>query len=424
MQKEKITYDLPFILLCIITIIGSLKPEFIIPGLKSIGIIRQIPNLLTVLLFVIWLSKGQKLFHNKQTKLYIAFFILLVIDTAFARNPSRALIITKPFFLGIMAYLATISFVDSISKLKKLIQIFLVCNIYITFLGIKGGGLIRNIPALCDENDFALLMNILVPLSFFYGMETEIFRKKIFYFGITGLFIAGAVVSFSRGGFVGLVILFIYCLHKVRKKGLIIAAVGIIAISGYLFAPAGYWDEMVTIKEGTQESTAEARMYYWGNALKIFALHPVLGVGPLNAGVWITTVDKTERGARDWGRALHSVYFTLLSELGLVGIFLFFAIIYYMEKDKKYIKAFYQDKSFESKIGNLKQDQKTTLLNQIRESYFLSLALTGALIGYLVSGIFLSVLYYGWFWKIMTYTVILYNITKKSLKQSGCMNNE
>ena len=419
-MEKKVTYDLPFTLLCILAVINTLKPEFIISGLKSIGIIRQIPNLLTGLLFVIWLSKGKRIFHNKQTKLYLAFFLLLLIDTALARNPARALIITKPFFISVLGYLATISFVDSYARLKKLINIFLFCNIYITFLGIKGGGLISNIPALRDENDFALLMNMLVPFSFFYGMETENFRKKIFYFGITGLFIAGAVVSFSRGGFIGLASVLLYCMYNVKNKTLMILAALIIALSGYFYAPQDYWNEMATIKQGTQEKTASTRIYLWENALKVFVHHPIFGVGPLNSGVWVTTYDRTEQGSRDWGRALHSVYFTLLSELGLIGTFLFFAIIYYGEKDKKYIKNIYQDKSFESKTEILKQDQKTAVSNQIRESYFLCQALSGALIGYLVSGIFLSVLYYGWFWMIMTYTVILYNITKKTLEQSGC----
>jgi len=315
MKNEKIIYDFPFILLCVLAVINNLKPEFIIPGLKSIGIIRQIPNLLTGLLFILWLTQGQKVLHNKQTKLYIAFFLLIVVDTFFARNPVRALIIAKPFLISVMGYLATISFIGTLPKLKKLIKIFIFCNIFIAFLGIKGGGFVHDIPALCDENDFALLMNMVVPFSFFLGMESDEFRKKIFYFGITGLFVTGAVVSFSRGGFVGLVSVLIYCMYKLRKKGLIIVAAIIIAISGYFFMPQGYWDEMATIEtEGAGEGTGESRIYYWNNALKIFALHPVLGVGPLNSGVWVTTVDKTERGARDWGRALHSVYFTLLSD--------------------------------------------------------------------------------------------------------------
>lgn len=412
-MEKKITYDLPFILLCILAVINNLKPEFLIPGLKSIGIIRQIPNLLMGLLLILWLTQGEKVFHNRQTKLYIAFFLLLVVDTFFARNAGRAMIITKPFLIGVMVYLATISFIDTFPKLEKLIKIFLFCDVFITFLGIKGGGLVRDIPALCDENDFALLMNMLVPFSFFFGMESDEFRKKVFYFGVTGLFVIGTVVSFSRGGFVGLVSVLIYCMYNMRKKGLIIVAAIIIAISGYFFTPQGYWDEMATIEEGTQESTAATRIYLWKNALEIFAHHPILGVGPLNSGVWVTTYDQSNQGARDWGRALHSLYLTLLSELGLVGTFIFIAIIYYGEKNKKYIKNLYKNRDTFLGKSSISESKKNDLALQLRKSYYLSLALTGALIGYLVSGIFLSVLYYGWFWMIMTYTVILYNVTRK-----------
>lgn len=413
MKKDKITYNFPFILLCILAVINNLKPEFIIPGLKSIGVIRQIPNLLVGLLFILWITQGEKVLHNKQTKLYIAFFLLMVIDTALARHPYRAFLVTKGFTCGVMAYLATISFVDTFPKLKKLIKIFLFCNIFIAFLGIKGGGLVRNIPALCDENDFALLMNMLVPFSFFFGMETDEFRKKMFYYGITGLFVTGVVVSFSRGGFVGLVSVLIYCMYKMRKKGLIIVAAIIIVISGYFFTPQGYWDEMATIEEGTQEGTAATRIYLWKNALKVFVHHPILGVGPRNSGVWVTTYDKSEQGARDWGRPLHSVYFALLSELGLVGTFLFLGIIYYGEKDKRYIRNLYKNRNTFLEKSSISESEKNDLSAQLKSSYYLCLALTGALIGYLVSGIFLSVLYYGWFWMIMTYTVILYNVTRK-----------
>ena len=65
---------------------------------------------------------------------------------------------------------------------------------------------------------------------------------------------------------------------------------------------------------------------------------------------------------------------------------------------------------------NIPDLKKESLSKQVRESHFLCLALTGALIGYLSSGIFLSVLYYRWFWIIMTYTVILFNLTNKTLE--------
>ena len=417
MEKEKVTYDLPFILLCVLAVINSLKPEFIIPGLESIGIIRQIPNIIVGMLFLLWLAQGQKVFHNKQTKFYLAFFLLMVIDTALARNPERAFLITKGFTAGVMWYLAMIGFVDDFAKLKKLINIFLVCNIFIAFLGIKSGGLVHNIPALCDENDFSLLMNMLIPFSFFYGMEAGRMRGKIFYYGITALFITGVIVSFSRGGFVGLFFTLLYCFSKIQKKAVFIFMSLLVAVSVYFFAPQGYWKEMATIQQqGTQEGTAKRRIYLWKNGLRIFVHHPVFGVGPYNSGVWVTTYDKTEQGARDWGRALHSIYFTLLSELGLIGTFLFFAIIYYGERDKKYIIKLYMNKSLIENNPNIPDLKKESLSKQVRESYFLSLALTGALIGYLSSGIFLSVLYYGWFWKIMTYTVILFNLTNKTLE--------
>jgi len=92
-------------------------------------------------------------------------------------------------------------------------------------------------------------------------------------------------------------------------------------------------------------------------------------------------------------------------------------MIYYGEKNKTYIKNIYN--SFSSLLSNISMlpSRKDRYTKQIKEIYFLSLAFTGALIGYLSSGAFLSVLYYGWFWMIMSYTVILFNITNKLLEE-------
>jgi hypothetical protein len=410
-------YDLPFKLIYILTIMGSLKPEFIIPGIRDISIIRQIPNLLLGILFLLWIKKYPKVLHNKQTKFYFLFYLLIVFNTLLARNVGFALPIVKGFGAGFVSYLIVVSFINKHSKLMMILNVFILCNIPLAILGIKHGGLVESIPALSDENDFALLMNILMPLGFFLGMASKEFRKKVFYFGVTGLFIVGIIVSFSRGGFVGLLCTSVYCFLKSQKKAALTIILLIIIPISYFLVPQSYWDEMATIEQGTQEGTAATRIYLWGNALVIFANHPIFGVGPNNAGVWITTYDNTNRGGIDWGRALHSVYFTLLSELGLIGTFLFAAMIYYGEKNKTYIKNIYN--SFSSLLSNISMlpSRKDRYTKQIKEIYFLSLAFTGALIGYLSSGAFLSVLYYGWFWMIMSYTVILFNITNKLLEE-------
>jgi 4-amino-4-deoxy-L-arabinose transferase-like glycosyltransferase len=187
---------------------------------------------------------------------------LLLINTIFARNAGGALPVTKSFFFGVLVYLATISFVDEFNKIRKLINIFLFCNVFIAILGIKSGGLIRSIPALSDENDFALLMDMLIPFSFFYGLEAEGLAKNMFYFGITLLFVIGVFVWFSRGGFVGLICSGLYRLSKSRRRASIIPVALLVLVVGYLVLPQRYIREVSTIREGTEERTAAKDYIY------------------------------------------------------------------------------------------------------------------------------------------------------------------
>jgi len=413
MGRAQERLEFSFILVVILAVIGSLPPERLIPGLSSVGVLRHAPNVLTGLLFLLWLARGRKVLHNPETKLYAAFWLLMVLGTGLARNPVRALNCTKGFTAGFMGYLAKVTFVDSTPKLGTLFKIFIVCNVPIALMGIQGGGIIRSIPSLSDENDFALLMNMIVPFAFFFGLKAERWKGKLFYFGAFFLFVAGVVVSLSRGGFLGLLCSLAYCFSKTSRKGATLLFGLLLLGAASLFVPESYWQEMRTIRtEGAEQGTGEKRVYYWKNAMKIFAHHPVIGVGPENAPVWITTYDPSERGMRDWGRALHSVYFTLLAEQGIVGTLLFLAMVYHSERNRRNVRRLWQAESRAQRAAGTGGTRYSLRLAEIEEAYHYSLALTGGLIGYLASGIFLSALYYAWFWTILTYTAILTNVVR------------
>jgi O-antigen ligase len=423
-KDQKMHYGLPFYLICALMIFRYAKPEFLIPGLSSVFIVRQVPNLLVGFLFLIWLLEGEKKLSNIQTKYFLALVILLGVSGALARNPGYGLSVFKSYIISLMLYVSLITFIDNYKKLSIVISIFIFCNILIGFLGINDGGLVRSVPALADENDFSLLMNILIPFAYFRAIENKNKKKKIFYYGLMFLFVSAVVVSFSRGGFVGLVAVLLYCFIKSTKKLKLTLAAIIITVSAMPFIPNAYIDEIRTIQQGTEESTASSRIYLWTVSLKMFADHPIIGVGPLNSGIWMTHYDRTEKGQYNWGRALHSVYFTLLSELGLAGLFIYLLLFFTCQRDKRFVIELDRDKHKIVSDGNVSPEKTTPLFRQLTDSRLLAYSLTGGLIGYLVSGIFLSVLYYRWFEMLMTYTVILYNITVSAEKELNKLRSE
>jgi O-antigen ligase len=95
----------------------------------------------------------------------------------------------------------------------------------------------------------------------------------------------------------------------------------VVAIGVFVLAPPAYFSEIETIKEGTQESTARARVYQWKLATHMFYDHPIFGVGPLNYPLYFSKYDQLDEARYYPGRilVLHSTPFTYLSETGLVG---------------------------------------------------------------------------------------------------------
>ena len=156
-------------------------------------------------------------------------------------------------------------------------------------------------------------------------------------------------------------------------------------------------------------------------AWKAFLDHPIIGVGPANIpwniGKYQPPEDlKYRRGVS--GMAVHSLYFTLIPELGLVGTFFFTTMLYYYYKNTKFILKKEKEVSQLQKIRD-KSNDKNLLTEQLRKFKFIIFGINGALLGYLVSGVFLSVFYYPHFWFLIAINVSAYNVFKnyKILKQ-------
>ena len=120
-----------------------------------------------------------------------------------------------------------------------------------------------------------------------------------------------------------------------------------------------------------ETGTAGQRMFTWGIGWEMFLANPVFGVGQANFP-W--TIGEY-MGGRTWqtkslaGRQAHSLYFTLLPELGLVGVMLFGAMIYFNYRDTR-IQQFTQHRLRGSKVGLGKEPIASFLLLPYRVMRF------------------------------------------------------
>ncbi len=400
---------IPLSLLLFYLLLEYGRPQDQVPFLSSL----HIPAVTVVLLLLSVLFSGKFRLKGIQTILFLGLLGLMVIHGPIAVNNYWALMIFITTAINFIVFLSLTLFVDNEEKYEKLIRVWLSIHVFLALVGLlKGTG--RGIGGfLGDENDFCMTMNMIIPFPFFLAMS-EGGKKRIFYLVLTGMFLFVIIMTQSRGGFVGLMATCIYCWLRTKKK-VLTALVGIL-LAGFfvLVAPSSYWSEVRSIhEEGASKGTGAERVYTWGIGWHMFLDNPVMGVGQGNFP-WVfkkyeyevTRSNEPYHGRSVAGRMAHSIYFTMLPELGLIGTMLFLGMVVGNIKDLNYIKK--------TTIQNTKQKGDKFK----SKCYPLALALEGSMIGFLVSGAFISILYYPNFWFSMGFIVSLKNIVMNNLNES------
>lgn len=388
--------NLPFYLTLAYLFLEYLRPQSAVPALSAL----HLPAITTVLLMVALGLSGLVDIRIPQTRLFGALLLLMAVHVPFAVNNYWAYEMTRVMVMTFVGYLAIVTFVNTLEKFRRMISLWIAIHLYLAISGIiRGGSGTDGFAA--DTNDFALVLNMVIPFSLFGALKANDLSKRILLFMITGIFAVCVLMTSSRGGFLGLVAVGLYSWVKSPHKIASTFSIGILILVMLYFAPESYWEKMQTIQE---EAAAEVsvgtggdRLHSWKAAWNMFLDYPILGVGPGNFPWNVEPYEGTEGygGTFHGGRVAHSLYFTLMPELGTVGILIFGGMLYYIFRDLRFLRQLGSGRGFEGVLGGTK------------EEVYLSLTMTASLMGFLVSGTFLSVLYYPSFWILMGFVVAL-----------------
>jgi probable O-glycosylation ligase (exosortase A-associated) len=205
------------------------------------------------------------------------------------------------------------------------------------FIASGGGHVARGIAKFGDNNHFALVLLMVLPLL--YYLFTYSSRKIAkFGFGLALLLTAFAVVATnSRGAFIGLLVVMAWVWLRSRNKfiGVLFFLAGIIGV--VLLAPESWSERMETIKSAREDASFMGRVTAWKISSAIAVANPIVGGGfraIQSPQVWQTFqndpgllgfVDTPESLVS--GVAAHSIWFEVLGDMGFVGLFLFVALI-------------------------------------------------------------------------------------------------
>ena len=381
------------------------RPQSLIPGLKLIPFATG----LDVWLLLMVVMSGKLNLSRLQTKLWIPLLVVMAIHVPIARNNFWALMTFKDMLLTFGLYLGIVTYVNSLEKMLTLMKVWMGILVFLAVMGISRGG--RGIGGwMGDENDFCMVMDMAVPFGYFLMFSANGVKEKLKYLGFLGTFILAAMATLSRGGFFGLAAVGAYCWYRSPKKlnALIVVVVAVVFM--LVLAPEKYWDEIAssTSEEtlGTH-GTGGARLYTWGIGMEMFFYNPIIGIGQSNFP-W--TFGEYEAGRtfheRSFaGRQAHSAWVTLVSELGIVGIVVIGGMLLQCYKDLKLVRMKFAPPGSRQKHGQIVHAGEDIRM-------YLARAMEGSLIGFIVSGVFISILWYPALWIMTAFIVALRNISE------------
>ena len=359
------------------------------------------PAVVIQLLFLAWfitrLGKLRVVLRDTYFKLYIAMMALMSIHLFIALNNFWAFQQWKVMLTYLIFALAFCSVVDTPKRLKAAVSTFIIFHAVCALNRMLGIYYFGMAGPLGDTNDFALAMNVVMPLSFYVGLHHS-GAKRWVYWVFCLVFVVGNVMCASRGGFLGMAAVALAIIGLSRYKVKAIVALLALSLVFWALIPSSFKTEIQSIRsEGAESGTGKERIELWKVAGRGFLDNPVIGLGQGNMPFRMPDYQYDRSGKsffhRElWSRSVHSIYFTALPELGAVGFLLWIWLLMNLYGKFKTMKTIDPDALAANNDATHKES-----LGYIRHVGF---GMIIGIFGHLVSGVFLSAFYYPSFWNL------------------------
>jgi len=292
---------------------------------------------------------------------------------------------------------------------ERLRTVLVVMAVSLGFEGAKQGWLelIRNPgasnansnPFLGDNNGVAVGMLMLVPV---FAALAKTARKKwaahFYRFMLLGV-LYRAITTYSRGGFLALGALGILYWFRSRNKFMLALTLVVLVCAIAPVMPNEFWDRMRTIQnyQQVEDASALSRLHFWGVATAMAVANPVFGVG-FNG--YNPSYDEYDFSGGEYGsqRSVHSTWFAVLAEQGIVGFALYVTII---------LLAVYnciQSRRKMRRKGATKDDALTRF----------AVSIESALAVFIVGGTFLPFQYNEMLWHFIGISMVLRQLTAQA----------
>lgn len=269
-----------------------------------------------------------------QTVLLLLLAGWITLSTLLAVDPEMAQDIYGNYWKAILMSVLASGLVRDRRRLRLLLLLIVFS---IGFLGAKRGlyGLVRggvrfdDGPGgfMSDNNSFALALNMILPLLVGFAIVEKEKIVRIAAAVAAALCLLTILFTFSRGGFLTLVVVGGLLIWRSQRR-ILVAGLLALGLAGFLLFTSDrvteqYVERAQSIQNYEEDGSAQGRINAWRTSWRVFLDYPLTGVGPNN----LAAVFQRYQPGEDRFRVAHNAYFQLLAECGLPALLLFLGAI-------------------------------------------------------------------------------------------------
>jgi hypothetical protein len=398
------THFLSFVLLFIFSVILYLRPYEFFPGLSSFTSMAFYTGIvmLAVFAFTQLSTEANLTARPREINLVLLLGLAALLSMPLAVSPADSWkTFSELLVKTIIVFIVFINVVRTESRLKLLLLLVLAVSIYLSISAINDyrQGLFQvgalethdariagRIKGLFENsNDLALHLVTMIPIAVGLALSKAGLFRKLVYFGAAAIMTAAVIVTFSRGGFIGLVAAVLVLVRRLgRKNRTLTTATLVFAVIMFLaMAPGAFSGRLSTIFNSDADLTGSSsqRTEVLKRSVWVTLRYPLFGVGigcfPYKSPRNLVT---------------HNAYTQVSSEMGIAAMVVYILFLVHPLKRLRLIEKESYEHSDRSRF------------------YYLSVGLQAALVGYMVSSFFGAVAYQWYVYYLVGYAVCLHRL--------------
>jgi putative inorganic carbon (HCO3(-)) transporter len=338
--------------------------------------------------------EGSLTAHPREVILVLLFCLAGLLSIPLAIDPAQAWKeFSDTFIRCVVIFVVLVNVVRTEARLKGLLLLALATGIWLSLgaindyrLGLmtvegyraggRGGGIFGN------SNDMALFLVTIVPIAIALLLGSRTLARKFLFGGCAILMVAGIVLTYSRGGFIGLLVALAFFAWRVgHRRRVEILVGGFVMVAVFLMLMPSYGLRLASILIPSLDpvGSSEARSGELLRSLYVAIRHPLLGIGMGNYA--------PEMSYR--GLVTHNSYTQVAAEMGAAALVCYTMFVVTPLR----------------KLGQIARETFGGRANS--RFYYLAVGLQASLAGYMVCSFFASVAYLWYVYYLVGYAVCL-----------------